>query len=81
MSHEPAWRAPAGRDEFSELLPPQTACLLIAPIGREGVLLVGGDRQRGFTKLDQAWVADIADKLDDTLAGSSPAGFGSSRSP
>lgn len=30
-------------------------------------MLVGGDTQRGFSQVDQAWVTSIADKIDDTL--------------
>jgi Cofactor assembly of complex C subunit B, CCB2/CCB4 len=34
---------------------------------QEGVLLAGTDMQRGFSRLDQAWLATIADKIDSTL--------------
>jgi Cofactor assembly of complex C subunit B, CCB2/CCB4 len=52
------------------------SCVLVAPLGVQGVLIAGGDRQRGFTQLDQAWVSNIADKLEDTFEVSAPAGIG-----
>lgn len=57
----------AGRDEFSTFVPGDLSCLIIAPIGSRGVMVVGGDTQRGFSQVDQAWISSIADKIDDTL--------------
>ena len=37
------------------------------PIGDTGVLVAATDTVRGFSALDQAWLAAIADKLDATL--------------
>ena len=34
------------------------------PLGSQGVLVVGSDTQRGFSQLDQAWVAAVAEKLE-----------------
>jgi len=62
--------------EFEGLLPANLSALIIAPIGKEGVLLAASDTVRGFNRLDQAWISLIADKLDDTLEVSRPAGMG-----
>ena len=37
------------------------------PIGETSVLVAATDTVRGFSQLDQAWLATIADKLDATL--------------
>lgn len=55
-----------GRVEFT-YLPDTIQSMVLQPIGDEGLLIVCGDTQRGFTKLDQAWVATLAEKLDVTL--------------
>ena len=39
----------------------------VQPIGEAGVLVAATDTVRGFSALDQAWLAAIADKLDATL--------------
>jgi hypothetical protein len=54
--------------------------VIIAPIGNRGVLIAGGDTQRGFGKVDQAWLTTIADKLDDTFETLGPGGAGFSKS-
>ena len=41
------------------------------PMGDAGVLIAATDTVRGFSALDQAWLAAIADKLDATLESSS----------
>jgi hypothetical protein len=57
---------------------PQTACadgmccvarqgILVQPLGTDGVLVLATGTQRGFTALDQRWVALLAQKLDSTL--------------
>lgn len=46
------------------------------PLGRDGVLVVGTDTLRGLSRLDQAWVAVIADKLEVTLEGYTVTGTG-----
>lgn len=66
----------AGRVEFEEVLPASTSCAIIAPIGSRGVLIAGGDTQRGFGRIDQAWISTIADKLDDTFENYGPGGGG-----
>lgn len=45
--------AAAGRLEFAGYLPFNMQAALIQPIGSEGVLVVGSDTQRGFSRLDQ----------------------------
>jgi hypothetical protein len=57
----------AGRAEFAEFLPANVSCAIIAPIGTQGVAIFGGDTQRGFSPIDQAWISSVCDKLDDTL--------------
>lgn len=44
---------PAGRLEFAAYLPPNCQAALIQPVGKDGVLVVGSDTQRGFSRLDQ----------------------------
>lgn len=39
--------------EFVSYLPPNTQAALIQPIGSQGVLVLGSDTQRGFSRLDQ----------------------------
>lgn len=59
----------AGRLEFTEFLPESSQGVVVQPIGKEGVLIVGTDTQRGISRLDQAWVATLADKLEVSLEG------------
>ncbi|CAL8460765.1 g296 [Coccomyxa elongata] len=56
-----------GRVEFTEYLPENTQGVLVQPIGEDGLLVCGTDTQRGFGRLDQAWIAAIAEKLDIAL--------------
>ncbi|BDA41806.1 Protein COFACTOR ASSEMBLY OF COMPLEX C SUBUNIT B CCB4, chloplastic [Coccomyxa sp. Obi] len=56
-----------GRVEFTEYLPENTQGILVQPIGEDGLLVCGTDTQRGFGRLDQAWIAAIAEKLDIAL--------------
>ncbi|KAF8660242.1 hypothetical protein HU200_057808 [Digitaria exilis] len=56
-----------GRSELP-FLPANTQALILQPIGDKGIAIVGGDTIRGFTSIDQAWIAMIADKLDATLS-------------
>ncbi|KIY99022.1 hypothetical protein MNEG_8940 [Monoraphidium neglectum] len=58
-----------GRLEFVQYLPETTQGAVVQPIGSQGVLVVGTDTQRGISRLDQAWIATIADKLEVTLEG------------
>ncbi|KAL6776835.1 CCB4 [Auxenochlorella protothecoides x Auxenochlorella symbiontica] len=56
-----------GRIEFARLLPPNIQSLLIQPMGREGVMLLASNRQRGFSSLDKAWAVRVAEKLGATF--------------
>ena len=42
---------------------------VVQPIGGEGVIVAASGTQRGFTPADQAWIAVVAEKLDQTLSG------------
>ncbi|KAK9909222.1 hypothetical protein WJX75_009014 [Coccomyxa subellipsoidea] len=56
-----------GRVEFTEYFPENTQGVLVQPVGEEGLLVCGTDTQRGFGRLDQAWIAALAEKLDIAL--------------
>lgn len=62
-----------GRLEFIDMLPENCQGAIVQPIGEEGVMLLATDAQRAFSKLDQAWVATLCDKLETSLPGK---GFG-----
>lgn len=53
-----------GRQEFFEYLPSNTQSLIIKPCGKNGVVVLGADAQRGYTILDQAWISLWIDKLE-----------------
>ncbi|HEY9629215.1 MAG TPA: cofactor assembly of complex C subunit B [Coleofasciculaceae cyanobacterium] len=55
-----------GRIEF-DYLPENTQGLICQPIGDRGVLILGANAPRSYTRQDENWVAGIADKLDNTL--------------
>lgn len=55
-----------GRIEF-DYLPENTQGVICQPIGKEGVLILGSNAPRSYTKQDENWIAGIADKLDVTL--------------
>jgi hypothetical protein len=57
-----------GRPEFTAFLPDNTQGVVVQPVGSEGVLVAGTDTVRGFSRLDQAWLAALADKLEVSLA-------------
>lgn len=69
-----------GRAEFVEYLPDTTQGVVVQPVGSQGVLVAATDTQRGVSRLDQAWIAAIADKLEVSLEGysapQSGVGFG-----
>ena len=56
-----------GREEFAGLLAGLPA-VLVQPIGREGLLLLGGWSARCFGRSDLAWVEGWARRLTDELA-------------
>ena len=43
----------AGAAEFRDYLPPNTSSVSLQPLGTEGILVAGSDRQRGFGPVDQ----------------------------
>lgn len=55
-----------GRIEF-DYLPENTQGVICQPLGDQGVLILGANAPRSYTRQDEAWVAAIADKLADTL--------------
>ncbi|MEB3310365.1 MAG: cofactor assembly of complex C subunit B [Snowella sp.] len=56
-----------GKVEF-DYLPENTQGLICQPMGKDGVLILGANIPRSYTKQDENWVAGIADKLTLTLA-------------
>eukprot|EP01018_Ginkgo_biloba_P002755 Gb_38027 [translate_table: standard] len=56
-----------GRFELP-FLPQNTQAVILQPLGDDGVMIVAGDRIRGFSPNDQAWIAMISEKLDTTLS-------------
>lgn len=56
-----------GRVEF-DYLPENTQGVICQPIGSNGVLILGANAPRSYTRQDEAWVAAIAQKLDYTLS-------------
>ena len=55
-----------GRIEF-DYLPENTQGLICQPIGEDGVLILGANTPRSYTKQDETWIEGIADKLANTL--------------
>ena len=56
-----------GRIEF-DYLPKNTQGLICQPMGEKGVLIIGANVPRSYTKQDENWIAGIADKLANTLS-------------
>ncbi|BBA80032.1 hypothetical protein RGRSB_1624 [cyanobacterium endosymbiont of Rhopalodia gibberula] len=55
-----------GRVEFN-YLPENTQGVICQPMGNQGVLILGANVPRSYTKQDENWIKGIADKLADTL--------------
>ncbi|MCC5637900.1 cofactor assembly of complex C subunit B [Nostoc sp. CHAB 5844] len=55
-----------GRIEF-DYLPENTQGVICQPIGDKGVIILGANAPRSYTKQDENWIAGIADKLAVTL--------------
>ena len=55
-----------GRVEFN-YLPENTQGVICQPIGDKGVLILGANAPRSYTKQDEKWIEGIADKLAVTL--------------
>jgi hypothetical protein len=56
-----------GKIEF-DYLPENTQGVICQPIGNHGVMILGANAPRSYTKQDETWVAGIADKLASTLS-------------
>jgi 4-amino-4-deoxy-L-arabinose transferase-like glycosyltransferase len=54
-----------GRIEF-DYLPENTQGIICQPIGKEGVLILGANAPRSYSKQDESWIEGIADKLADS---------------
>ena len=55
-----------GKIEF-DYLPENTQGIICQPIGNKGVLILGANAPRSYTKQDEKWVEGIADKLAESL--------------
>ncbi|OCR02356.1 hypothetical protein BCD67_20390 [Oscillatoriales cyanobacterium USR001] len=55
-----------GRIEF-DYLPENTQGVICQPIGNGGVLILGANAPRSYTKQDENWVEGISDKIADSL--------------
>lgn len=55
-----------GKVEFN-YLPENTQGIICQPMGNKGVLVLGANAPRSYTKQDEAWVEGIADKLGASL--------------
>lgn len=55
-----------GRIEF-DYLPENTQGIICQPLGQEGVLVLGANAPRSYTKQDEMWIEGIAEKLSETL--------------
>jgi hypothetical protein len=51
-----------GRIEF-DYLPENTQGVIVQPLGEKGVMVLGANVPRSYTKQDENWVAAISDKL------------------
>jgi hypothetical protein len=56
-----------GRLEFA-YLPPNTQGVIVQPVGDRGVLILGANVPRSYTRQDERWIEAIADKVAHTLA-------------
>ncbi|MGB7416576.1 MAG: cofactor assembly of complex C subunit B [Thermosynechococcaceae cyanobacterium] len=56
-----------GKVEF-DYLPENTQGVICQPIGDQGVLILGANAPRSYTRQDEAWIDAIANKLDHTLS-------------
>ncbi|MDV3352450.1 cofactor assembly of complex C subunit B [Leptolyngbyaceae cyanobacterium CCMR0082] len=55
-----------GKVEFN-YLPENTQGIICQPMGEKGVLVLGANAPRSYTKQDESWVEGIADKLGASL--------------
>ncbi|WP_318700366.1 MULTISPECIES: cofactor assembly of complex C subunit B [unclassified Roseofilum] len=57
-----------GKIEF-DYLPDNTQGVICQPLGENGVMILGANAPRSYTKQDEAWIAGIADKIGNSLMG------------
>ena len=55
-----------GKVEF-DYFPENVQGVICQPMGKDGVLILGANSPRSYTKQDEAWVEGIADKLGTTI--------------
>jgi Cofactor assembly of complex C subunit B, CCB2/CCB4 len=55
-----------GRIEF-DYLPANTQGIICQPLGSQGVMILGANTPRSYTKQDEVWIEGIADKLANSL--------------
>lgn len=55
-----------GKIEF-DYLPANTQGVIGQPLGDRGVMILGANAPRSYTRQDETWIAGIADKLANTL--------------
>ena len=55
-----------GKVEF-DYLPANVQGIICQPLGDRGVLILGANAPRSYTRQDEKWIEGIADKLADTL--------------
>ena len=60
-----------GKVEF-DYLPENTQGVICQPIGDKGVLILGANAPRSYTKQDEKWIEGIADKLAVTINTAKP---------
>ncbi len=60
-----------GKIEF-DYLPENTQGAIAQPIGDRGVLILGADAPRSYTKQDENWISGITDKIAVTLSNHLP---------
>ncbi len=60
-----------GKIEF-DYLPENTQGLILQPLGKKGVLILGSDVPRSYTNQDEAWIKVLADKLSHSLSSLEP---------
>ncbi|MDJ1182575.1 cofactor assembly of complex C subunit B [Roseofilum casamattae] len=55
-----------GKIEF-DYLPENTQGVICQPLGDRGIMILGANAPRSYTKQDEAWIAGIADKITETI--------------
>jgi len=60
-----------GKIEF-DYLPENTQSLILQPLGKKGVLILGSNVPRSYTNQDETWIKVLADKLSHSLSSLEP---------